>query len=84
MSERGQVRAGLGVPSMVLVLVVLCLSMLGVLSLISARNDAALAQRHTVLTAAYDEAAAAAQRALCDLWKRPAHTLVTFCVQLND
>lgn len=67
MSERGQVRAGLGVPSMVLVLVVLCLSMLGVLSLISARNDAALAQRHAVLTAAYDEAATAAQRALCDL-----------------
>ncbi len=25
-----------------------------------------------------------AQRALCDLWKRPAHTLVSFCVQLND
>ena len=67
MSEHGQVRAGLGVPSMVLVLVVLCLSMLGVLSLISARNDAALAQRHAELTAAYDEAAAAAQRALCDL-----------------
>ena len=67
MSERGQVRAGLGVPSMVLVLVVLCLSMLGVLSLISARNDAALAKRHAELTAAYDEAAASAQRALCDL-----------------
>lgn len=67
MSEHGQVRAGLGVPSMVLVLVVLCLSMLGVLSLISARNDAALAQRHAELTAAYDEAAAVAQRALCDL-----------------
>lgn len=67
MNERGQVRAGLGVPSMVLVLVVLCLSMLGVLSLISARNDAELAQRHAILTAAYDEAAASAQRALCDL-----------------
>lgn len=67
MSERGQVRAGLGVPSMVLVLVVLCLSMLGVLSLISARNDVTLAERHTALTVAYDEAAAAAQFALCEL-----------------
>ena len=67
MSERGQIRAGLGVPSMVLVLVVLCLSMLGVLSLISARNDAILAERHAALTIAYDEAAAAAQIALHEL-----------------
>ena len=67
MSERGQIRAGLGVPSMVLVLVVLCLSMLGVLSLISARNDATLAERHAALTIAYDEAAAAAQIALHEL-----------------
>ena len=67
MSERGQIRAGLGVPSMVLVLVVLCLSMLGVLSLISARNDATLAERHAALTIAYDEAAAAAQIALREL-----------------
>lgn len=67
MSERGRIRAGLGIPSMVLVLVVLCLSMLGVLSLISARSDDALARRHASLTAAYDEAAAAAQRALAGL-----------------
>lgn len=67
MSDRGQVRAGLGVPSMVLVLVVLCLAMLGVLSMISARSDDALAARHIRLTQGYYEAAANAQAALAEL-----------------
>lgn len=67
MSEKGQVRAGLGIPSMVLVLLVLCLAMLGVLSLISARNDAALAERHTELTCRYYEVATQAQVALAAL-----------------
>lgn len=65
--QHGQVRAGLGVPSMVLVLVVLCLAMLGVLSMISARSDDALAARHIRLTQGYYEAAASAQTALAEL-----------------
>ena len=64
MKQEGQTRAGLGVPSLVLILLVLCLALLGVLSLMSARTDLQMSRRHTQLAELYAQAAAGAHEAL--------------------
>lgn len=73
MKQEGQTRAGLGVPSLVLILLVLCLALLGVLSLMSARTDLQMSRRHTQLAELYAQAAAGAQEALADLDAQMAH-----------
>ena len=67
MKHRGQTRAGLGAASMVLILLVLCLALLGVLSMMTARNDLSMSRRDLELSVAYAQAADAAQQALMAL-----------------
>ena len=67
MKRDGGIRAGLGIPSLVLILLVLCLAILGVLSLISARADDDMARRHAELLTLTAKADARAQRALAHL-----------------
>ena len=63
-------RAGAGAPSILLILVVVCLTLFGVLALVAARNDAALTARTSAAAEAYYAADADAQRALAsiDAW----------------
>ena len=67
MKRRGEGRYGLGAASLILILLVLCLALLGVLSLMSARADLGLSRRHAQLAQAYAEAAADMQRALAEM-----------------
>jgi len=67
MKRREQTRAGLGAASMVLILLVLCLALLGVLSLMTAQTDLSMSKRDIELNAAYAGAAAGAQRSLMEL-----------------
>lgn len=64
MTQRGQTRSGLGAASLILILLVMCLVLLGILSLMSARSDWNLSVRHAQLAQQYAEAAAAGQEAL--------------------
>ena len=64
MNETGRARAGIGIPSFLMIVTTLALTVLGVLCINDAQADAALQQRHEVLTAAYYEATAQAQRML--------------------
>lgn len=63
-------RTGVGASSILLIIVVVCLTLFGVLAFVSARNDAALTTRTAAAAQAYYEADAAAQRALSavDAW----------------
>jgi len=65
--QNRQTRVGLGAASLIMILLVLCLVLLGVLSLMSARSDLSLSARHAELAAGYAEASANAQRALAEL-----------------
>jgi len=65
--RNGQARAGLGAASMVLILLVLCLALLGVLSLVTARADLRMSERDVELAQHYAEAAACVQQALAEL-----------------
>lgn len=62
--------AGVGASSIMLIIVVLCLTLFGVLSYVTARNDMALTERTQQSAQRYYEADAAAQRALMetDAW----------------
>lgn len=64
MTSGGRVRAGLGVSSLTLILLTLCLTLLGTLSLADARAEQSLRKRQEALTAAYYQAAFEAQRTL--------------------
>ena len=67
MKQNRQTRVGLGAASLIMILLVLCLVLMGVLSLMSARADLDLSRRHAKLAEGYAEASAAAQRALAEL-----------------
>ena len=67
MKQNRQTRVGLGVASLIMILLVLCLVLMGVLSLMSARADLDLSRRHAKLAEGYAEASADAQRALAEL-----------------
>lgn len=67
MKRSEQARAGLGAASVVLILLVLCLALLGVLSLITAQHDLRMSKRDIELSTAYAMAAADAQRSLMEL-----------------
>ena len=64
MTSGGRVRAGLGVPSLTLILLTLCLTLLGTLSLADARAEQSQRKRQEALTTAYYQAAGEAQRTL--------------------
>lgn len=61
MNEGGRVRAGLGLPSFLVIVTVLAMTVLGVLTFNLARADAALQSRHEELSRAYYAAAAKAE-----------------------
>lgn len=67
MKQNRQTRVGLGAASLIMILLVLCLVLMGVLSLMSARSDLNLSRRHTELAAGYAQASAQAQQALAEL-----------------
>ena len=64
MKRRGESGIGLGAASLMMILLVLCLSLMGVLSLMSARADLSLSRRQAELAAQYAQASAKAQEAL--------------------
>lgn len=64
MNKRPVSRAGVGASSILLIMVVLCLTAFGVLTLVSARVDEKLAERTAVAARAYYAADAAAQKKL--------------------
>ena len=64
MTSGGRVRVGLGVPSLTLILLTLCLTLLGTLALADARAEQRLRMRQEALTDAYYQAALEAQRTL--------------------
>ena len=67
MSETGRARAGIGIPSFLMIVTTLLLTVFGVFSINDARADAALQQRHEVLSAAYYDATAQVQYTLAQL-----------------
>lgn len=67
MRRNGQARAGLGAATLIMILLVLCLALMGVLSLMSARSDLNLSRRYAELSGEYAEASAKAQHALSSL-----------------
>ena len=67
MKRKGQSAVGLGAASLIMILLVLCLSLMGILSLMSARAELNLSRRHAQLAAQYAEASAKAQEALAKL-----------------
>ena len=81
MSEPGQRRMGVGASSLLMILVILCLTTLGVLSLTSALAEYRLSSRAAQTAAAYYEASANAQekiaqidRILADIRKESANS----------
>ncbi len=68
--KRPPSNAGVGASSIMLIIVVLCLTLFGVLSYVTALNDSALTSRTLESTQVYYETDAAAQRALMavDAW----------------
>lgn len=78
--------AGVGASSIMLIIVVLCLTLFGVLSFVTARNDMALTERTAESVERYYEADAAAQRALMavDEWIRAGMTGEPAGVELTD
>ena len=67
MSQGEHSRTGLGAASLIMILLVLCLALMGVLSLMSARADRRLSERYAELSEGYAQAAVRAQYALADL-----------------
>lgn len=67
MTQMRRMRAGLGVPTLTLIVMMLCLTLLGTLALADARADRSLGARQEALAADYYQAAAQAQRALAAL-----------------
>ena len=67
MKNKTDFRIGIGTSSILLMLVVLALTALSLLAYSSARNNATLANRDLLMTLAYYEAAAQAQRDLCTM-----------------
>ena len=67
MKREEHARTGLGVPSLVLILLVLCLALLGVLALLSARSDYRMSLRFAELAADAAQAEAQAERILSEL-----------------
>lgn len=67
MKRNDQARVGLGIPSLVLILLVLCLALLGVLALISARADRQMAMRQAELAMTYAQASAKMESAFAEL-----------------
>jgi len=65
--QKSQSHTGLGAASLVVILLVLCMVLLGVLSLMSARADIRLSERHAQLAKGAAHASADAQRALAAL-----------------
>ena len=65
--SRVRAHAGVGAPSIILIIVVLSLTTFGVLTLVSARADGVLAARAAVTAEAYYAADAAAQKRLMEL-----------------
>ena len=62
-----EARFGVGVPTLVMILTVLCLTTLGVLTLTAGRMDARLTKRSTEMTVGYYQAAAVAQERLAEM-----------------
>lgn len=56
MNTKGEYRIGPGAASLMLILVVLCMTVLGALALVSARGDMRLTRRSAQMTAWYSEA----------------------------
>lgn len=67
MKHREQSRVGLGAASLIMILLVLCLALMGVLSLMSARADVTLSRRYAQLAEGYANASAEAQAAIARL-----------------
>lgn len=67
MKQNRGTRVGLGAASLIMILLVLCLVLMGVLSLMSARADLSLSRRHAELAEGYAKASASAQQALSQL-----------------
>lgn len=67
MMRKEESAAGLGAASLIMILLVLCLSLMGILSLMSARAELKLSRRHAQLAAQYAHASASAQEALAQL-----------------
>ena len=67
MQNKNSYRIGPGAASLLLIVMVLCLTVLGILGLSSARSDFRLAQRNESMTQGYYEADAHTQRALAEL-----------------
>jgi len=67
MNARMRTGAGVGVPSILLIVVVLCMTVFASLSLLTAKNDARLTEKTIAATAAYYEADALAQQRLADI-----------------
>lgn len=67
MKHREQSRVGLGAASLIMILLVLCLALMGVLSLMSARADRTLSRRYAQLAEGYANASAEAQAAIARL-----------------
>lgn len=67
MKHREQSSVGLGAASLIMILLVLCLALMGVLSLMSARADLTLSRRYAQLAEGYANASAEAQAAIARL-----------------
>lgn len=67
MKRNERMRTGFGAASLIMILLVLCLALMGVLSLMSARADLSLSRRHARLAQSYAQAAAEAQLTLAAL-----------------
>ena len=67
MKRNQSARVGLGAASLIMILLVLCLALMGVLSLMCARADLSLSRRHADLAEGYAKASAQAQSALTNL-----------------
>ena len=67
MQGKNSYRIGPGAASLLLIVLVLCLTVLGILALSSARSDYRLAQRNESMIQGYYKADAQTQRALADL-----------------
>ncbi|MDO5111436.1 MAG: hypothetical protein Q4E65_03925 [Clostridia bacterium] len=67
MSNRLPSNAGVGVASILLIVVMLCMTVFAALSLLTAKNDGTLTEKTVAYTRAYYQADATAQRMIADV-----------------
>ena len=70
MKRKQSSHVGLGAASLIMILLVLCLALMGVLSLMSARADLSMSRRYAELAEGYARASSQAQRAIAHLDER--------------